>query len=248
MVAPPVRPPPRFAPCADETEIEISVVPASESRPKPVRARLADPIRAAVRRVIPTGAVHNHVIRADDRAEVAGRVAVVHFVRRRTVHAHECHVVQRRTRGDAINDRRHARRHNPWAVGRGRHKPHTVLHAVIRVRVHTNDRRRAIDRVIQRRAFDPSELRLAVVGHRRRRFVAADRGGLRNRVGDDRFSCLGRARHGNQCVGLRMIWWNLREVGRQALVGCERPRAGQRLRFEPAASRSTRSSRCSPRP
>ena len=194
------------------------------------------PFAADPRLVVVAGAVDHHPVRRHHAAQIALRVADIDVLRRGAVDVDIGDVVQRRGRRDAVDRVGDRGRHRPRAVERRGEEPDPGLQRVEVLGCRLDDRRRRIDDVVQRGAFDRPQLRQAVddrgeLGPALQRH----RGGARDRGLDHRLLGLRRAGHRRQHDPGRRSGRDLAEVGRQVLAGDEAPRPGDQGRAVPAA-------------
>ncbi len=200
-----------------------------------IGGRVAVVDRAHIGRIDIAGAVHDRAVGADHHAHIARGVAHHHGLRRDRVDAHVGHVVDRRSRRDGVDRRRHLGGHMPRAGRRRRREPDAVGDRVVVAAVDLDHRRAAVDRVAERGAGDRREARRAVILHRQAGLAARHRGGLRDGRGDLGLTCLRRAGHRDQHIGLGVGRRDSGEVCRQLAAGHVLPRPGQHRRAEPAA-------------
>src|SRR5206468_4299915 len=81
-------------------------------------------------RIWPAGTEHHDAIR-EEGAQVAGRVADVHDIRRRIVNVDVPHVIEGRARGNGIDHGRNGIRDDPRAGWSVRREPDGLAHRVI---------------------------------------------------------------------------------------------------------------------
>jgi len=136
---------------------------------------------------------------------------------------------------DGVDHRRHRHGHRPGPQRRGRGEPDRVLHGVVAVFSHPDDRRLAVDRVLEGGVLDVLEFRLAVVFDRQLGRRPVDGGGLGDGVGHHRF--LGRLSAGDarQHARLGVIRRDLGEPLGQPRGGHVLPRLVEFRGAEPAA-------------
>src|SRR6185436_18427996 len=162
--SPMIGPPPRMTPgpqpfACSKPKAEPNSPVVGEPHPKSISAGPAYPVASDIRRIVVARAIDHDMVRAHFSAEITGRVTSINPFGRRAVNMDVSHIMQRRTRGDAIDDRGHTRRNCPRSVRRSCHKPHAILHTVVSLLVHFDNGDGGVDCVKQRSAFYGFELR-----------------------------------------------------------------------------------------
>ena len=174
---------------------------------------------------------HHHARGRDRRAPVSRGVSSDDHVRRRVVHAHVGHVVQRKIRWNVVDRRRHELRHHPRPRRRARHEPHRIAAAVV-LAADEKDIERRVRRVAHGGLRDRPEIGIAVVGDFDRDLVAIDLRLLRNRCEHRGRVRLVGPRHRRQQIARVGILGNPLELRGKRLARLT-PRATKRVRAEP---------------
>src|SRR6266516_3482010 len=166
--APSIRPPPGMCPGSEpesvaESEAKAHIPIVGETRAESIGARTAYPIASDIGWVGPARAVNHDVVRADLSAEIARCVTDVHIVGGCPIDLRVSYVMERRTDGNAVNDRWHIGRDFPSTIRRAGDKPNAVFHAVETMSVHFNHRCWCVHRVLKSRAGNWLKRRCTVI-------------------------------------------------------------------------------------
>src|SRR6202034_2959571 len=168
------------------------------------------------------------------RADIAGRVAYIKDCRSGAVNLNIAHVVNRTTRrnrlygiGDAVGD-------DPGPFRPRPNEPYGIVANVV-LAADLEYRRIRVRRVLNVRAGNVLELRIAVVAHFCLGIAACDRGGLRNLRIHHCVVRLVRSRHRSECVSNRRSRSDLLEGRRELIAALVSPGPVQRFTAEPAS-------------